>query len=217
MNIENRILKVLKDASWGLTVSEIAERAKISRLTASKYLEALKAKDIVIEKKVGAYRLWFLKETMKAERSIISRRLACALAKAFVVTFKDDAERVAKRIGRELVNEFLRGGVLPKNSGIDAIRENPFEMIASLLELLSEGIRAEGIELEDGRGILRITGELCEDLEVVRILGVLLSGAVEGLFKNSFGPKKLNIKIRARKKGEIYEIIIEVKQNQGAA
>lgn len=208
MNIEEKILRVLKESSWGLTASEIAEKAGISRLTASKYLEMLKAKDVIIEKKVGAYRLWFLKETIKAERSLISRRLACALAKAFVITFENNASTVAKKIGEALVQEFNRGGVFPNN--IELIGDNPFEMVASLLELLSEGIRAEGIELSDGRGILRITGELCEDLQVVTILGVLLSGAVETLLKDTFGLERVNINLQTRKKGENYEIIIEV-------
>lgn len=210
MNIEERIIKVLKDSGWGLTSSEIAERANISRLTASKYLEALKERGVVIEKKVGAYRLWFLKEFIKAEKSLISKKLACALAQAFVDVFKESAADIATKIGKSLVNQIRSSEEFKGFFTIQTINQNPYEIIASILELLSEGIRAEGIELSEGRGVLKIIGEMCEEQEVVEVLGNILKGAVEGILKEMFNKEYKSVYLSISKKVDIYEIIIEV-------
>jgi len=208
-NIEEKILRVLKDSKWGLTASEIAEKAKISRLTATKYLETLKAKGLIVEKKVGAYRVWFLKEISEREKSLISRKLACALAKSFIEVFGDDVKRIAREIGNVLVNQLSEEDILPTNETEKLFFYNPYQLIASLLESLSEGIKAEGIELSGGRGVLRITGDLCEDREVVEVLALLLMGAVEGLVRSVTGKEpKINLRVSEGPLG--YEIILEI-------
>lgn len=206
---EEKILRVLRDAKWGLTVSDIAKKVKMSRLTTTKYLEALKAKDLVIEKKIGAYRLWFVKESIP-DKSLISKKLACALAKAFIIVFDKDVENIARRIGIALVDQLEEEDIFIDARGLEAFAENTYELIASILEMLSEGIKAEGIELSGGRGILRITGELCTDEEVVRVLGILLMGAVEGILKNVLGIENPNLRLQVNKKSIGYELILEV-------
>ena len=206
---EEKILRVLRDAKWGLTVSDIAKKVKMSRLTTTKYLEALKAKGLVIEKKIGAYRLWFVKESIP-DKSLISKKLACALAKAFIIVFDKDVENIARRIGIALVDQLEEEDIFIDARGLEAFAENTYELIASILEMLSEGIKAEGIELSGGRGILRITGELCTDEEVVRVLGILLMGAVEGILKNVLGIENPNLRLQVNKKSIGYELILEV-------
>ncbi len=209
MDPEEKILRVLRDAKWGLTVSDIAKKVKMSRLTTTKYLEALKAKGLVIEKKIGAYRLWFVKESIP-DKSLISKKLACALAKAFIIVFDKDVENIARRIGIALVDQLEEEDIFIDARGLEAFAENTYELIASILEMLSEGIKAEGIELSGGRGILRITGELCTDEEVVRVLGILLMGAVEGILKNVLGIENPNLRLQVNKKSIGYELILEV-------
>ena len=58
---QERILNLLSGEGY-LTTSEVAEHLKISRTTAIKYLEILKAKGKVDFKKAGPSKLWFLKE-----------------------------------------------------------------------------------------------------------------------------------------------------------
>ena len=208
-SIEEKILSVLRDSKWGLTASEIAEKAKISRLTATKYLEALKAKGLIVEKKVGAYRVWFLKELSEREKSLISRKLACALAQSFIEAFGDDVKKIARKIGNVLVNQLSEEDFFTINEAEKIMFYNPYQLVASILESLSEGIKAEGIELSGGRGVLRITGELCEDREVVEVLALLLMGAVEGLVKSVTGEEpKISLRVSEGRFG--YEIILEI-------
>ena len=209
LNPEEKILKILKESKWGLTVSEIAEKAHMSRLTATKYLETLKAKGLIIEKKVGAYRLWFRKDFVR-DKSLFSKKLACALAKAFILVFDTKAEEVARKIGIALVDILEDDDFVLGEEGLEALTTNPYELIASILENISEGIKADGIELSDGRGVLRITGDLCEDEDVVKVLGILLLGAVEGILKNVIGLENPKIKIQVNKRVDGYEIILEV-------
>jgi len=56
------ILKILKDHPDGLTIQEIANIGKMSRITATIYIHELLGEGKIVERKVGAYRLFYLKE-----------------------------------------------------------------------------------------------------------------------------------------------------------
>ncbi|MEM7825671.1 MAG: hypothetical protein QW412_02325 [Candidatus Aenigmatarchaeota archaeon] len=56
------ILKILKEHTEGLTIQNISKLAKMSRITATKYVHELIGEGKIIERKVGIARLLFLKE-----------------------------------------------------------------------------------------------------------------------------------------------------------
>jgi DNA-binding transcriptional ArsR family regulator len=56
------IAKILKDHPDGLTIQEISEIGKMSRITATIYTHELLGEGKVTERKIGAYRLFYLKE-----------------------------------------------------------------------------------------------------------------------------------------------------------
>ena len=60
--IKESILKLLKDSSDGLTIQQIADSLKISRITATKYLHELLGSKDIYEKRIGVYRLFFIKQ-----------------------------------------------------------------------------------------------------------------------------------------------------------
>jgi predicted transcriptional regulator len=56
------ITKLFKENPDGLTIQEIANLGKISRITATIYIHELLGEGKLIERKIGAYRLFYLKE-----------------------------------------------------------------------------------------------------------------------------------------------------------
>ncbi|MHA1264042.1 MAG: hypothetical protein ACTSRS_02305 [Candidatus Helarchaeota archaeon] len=61
-SIEEKILQVLNKSLFGMSITEIAEQIEINRMTAAKYLEVMRAKNLIFNKKVGTSKLWLPKE-----------------------------------------------------------------------------------------------------------------------------------------------------------
>jgi predicted transcriptional regulator len=56
------ILDILKEHPDGLTIQEVSKLAKMSRITATKYVHELIGEGKIVERKIGIARLLFLKE-----------------------------------------------------------------------------------------------------------------------------------------------------------
>jgi DNA-binding IclR family transcriptional regulator len=56
------ILNILKEHPDGLTIQEVSKLAKMSRITATKYVHELIGEGKIVERKIGIARLLFLKE-----------------------------------------------------------------------------------------------------------------------------------------------------------
>ena len=56
------ILDLLKKEKGGLTIQDISRLGKMSRFTATIYIHELLGEGKVVERKIGAYRLFKLKE-----------------------------------------------------------------------------------------------------------------------------------------------------------
>ena len=70
------VVKTLKDNPDGLTVQEISNLGKMSRITATIYVHELLGEGKITERKIGAYRLFYLKERYLEsvkEREIIEK------------------------------------------------------------------------------------------------------------------------------------------------
>jgi predicted transcriptional regulator len=76
VNKKELILKILREHPDGLTIQEIANLGKMSRITATIYIHELLGEGKIVERKIGAYRLLYLKEkyleTVK-EKEIIEK------------------------------------------------------------------------------------------------------------------------------------------------
>jgi predicted transcriptional regulator len=70
------LIKILKNHPEGLTIQKLASLAKMSRITATKYVERLIGEGKIVERKIGIYRLLFLKERFletMSEKEIIEK------------------------------------------------------------------------------------------------------------------------------------------------
>ena len=61
-NKKQIITDILKQRTDGLTIQEIADQGKMSRITATIYIHELLGEGKITERKIGAYRLFYLKE-----------------------------------------------------------------------------------------------------------------------------------------------------------
>lgn len=72
VNYEELILDHLKENPAGLTISDIANGIKASRMTVSKYISVLEAKEKIISRKIGAYNLYYTAHPVYVPHRIIS-------------------------------------------------------------------------------------------------------------------------------------------------
>ncbi len=71
--LEEIILSVLRQSDTSLTILEIAERTKIHRVTASKYLSSLEAKGHVKRRDVGKAKLYSTTDNSKSGILVLNR------------------------------------------------------------------------------------------------------------------------------------------------
>lgn len=69
--IEAKILEVLNKSLFGMSITEIAEKTEINRMTAAKYLHGLDAKNLIFNKKVGTSKLWLPRELLDQRMKLI--------------------------------------------------------------------------------------------------------------------------------------------------
>jgi len=60
--MEKKIIQCLKESKESITISEIARRLGINRITASKYLAILEAKGIISFRPVGKAKLYYIQK-----------------------------------------------------------------------------------------------------------------------------------------------------------
>ena len=207
--IERKIIEALKSAVVGLTTSDLATRLKVSRLTVMKYLQALKGRGIIIDKQVGAYKLWMLKENIEAKRRLISRKLACILAEVFIEIFGEKTEEIAFSVGKELAKKYI--AKYPEDYEIlKEVETESFEKIATVIEFISEELTVEGFSLDEKRGVIRIRGVLCDDERVSNILLVLITGAIIGFLEFELGISMEVKNTRISKREKMLDVILEL-------
>jgi predicted transcriptional regulator len=61
-NKKDIIIKILKENPDGLTIQDVSNIGKMSRITATIYIHELLGEGKITERKIGAYRLLYLKE-----------------------------------------------------------------------------------------------------------------------------------------------------------
>ncbi|BFI73611.1 hypothetical protein YN1_5980 [Nanoarchaeota archaeon] len=61
-DIEDKLLSILKQHAYGLTISELSKISKINRITLSKHLEVLKERGYLNYRVVGKAKVWYINE-----------------------------------------------------------------------------------------------------------------------------------------------------------
>ena len=71
IDYKKKIYKCLVENSFGLTVTDIADKAEISRTTVYKYLALLEDEEVIYKKKIGMYTLYFSQEESNLNKEVI--------------------------------------------------------------------------------------------------------------------------------------------------
>jgi len=99
---EDKIIEVLHEGIFGMSITEIAEKVGINRMTAAKYLSIMEVQNLITCKKVGTSKLW-----LPIERNIHQRM-------EFIINYfkmynaavneilKDDAFEQIRSIGKKI-------------------------------------------------------------------------------------------------------------------
>ncbi len=209
-NLSEELLKLIKLSPIGLTISDLSEATKASRVTILKYLQALKSKGLIESVKVGAYTLWTSKGRLETKRRLISKKLLCVLASSFLKIFSKNAKEIAFELGKNMLLEF-KDSFPEEFELVEKMKGNHLQIASAILEFIIEDLRAEEILIEPCRGILRIHGELCGKEQLETVLIPLFVGAISELIrireKKELKLLNFNFKEKGNRK---FELILEL-------
>jgi len=201
LSIEEKIINLLRKHPLGLTTKEIAEKLGISRTTIAKYVEKLKGKGIIAEKRVGAYRLWLLGEYYQAKK-LTARRILVALTRALLRILGENSYQLAFMVGKAIAQELYET--------VELNSSKPFESIASMISDITEGVSTQAFELGNNRGVIIIKmSDTSFPIEFIKLLANILQGAIEELIKKSCN-QSCTVNVNISKKENAYEIVMEI-------
>ncbi len=101
-DFEQEIIQCLLDDIYGLTVFSIAEKIGASRNTVYKYLAKLEGENLVFNREVGTYKLYFSREAR-----LISRDIVLSYYKGLLSALNDEIQLNPERfknIGKRVAN-----------------------------------------------------------------------------------------------------------------
>lgn len=108
--IEEKILEVLNKSLFGMSITEIADKIEINRMTAAKYLEIMRAKNLIFNKKVGTSKLWLPREQNLDQRMelIINyfRMYNAAVNEILEDETYEQIQNIGKKIGENIFQSF---------------------------------------------------------------------------------------------------------------
>lgn len=207
VDIEQRILDVLRQYQYGLTTAKVAELTGVSRSTVMRYLERLKSKGLVVDRKVGAYRVWTLKEVH--ERT--SREITSMMLNAFILACKEvlpESLNKSEELGRAFVRTLFR--LCPDEAReFLQIEADPVEALSIAVSYVAPNLTARGVQLDERRGVLLISGLRCVE-DAVDLIRDFLRGAVIEALQRKTGRKVIVRTERTKARDDSYEIVFEL-------
>ena len=121
--IKNKILEILKVSKIGASASQISKKIGHNRVTVSKYLEVMKAHEIIDYEGIAQAKLWYIKKDNSKPTLLIV----------------DDEKHIVELVALSLVPEKFR--IIKAYTGLDALdlvyKENPDLIV---LDLMMPGI-----------------------------------------------------------------------------
>jgi predicted hydrocarbon binding protein len=105
--IEAKILEALNYSLFGMSITEIAEKVNINRMTAAKYLEVLNAKKLVRSSNVGTSKLWLPGDRTIDQRLKLTVRYFQWFSKAVQEILEDATFEKTRLIGKKFGKKIL--------------------------------------------------------------------------------------------------------------
>ncbi|HUX99030.1 MAG TPA: hypothetical protein VMV49_05715 [Candidatus Deferrimicrobium sp.] len=109
---EQNILKVLNDSVFGMSITEIAEKTGINRMTAAKYLDVMHVKNLIDCKKVGTSKLWITRgRSLDQKINLIIKYFQMYNSAVNEFLGKDQLEtsrKIGMKIGNNIYEEYFK-------------------------------------------------------------------------------------------------------------
>jgi len=214
---EGRIIEHLQQSPSGLTITDIHNGINASRITVSKYISVLEAREKVFSKKIGAYKLYFV-----TERSFIPKTPMLAYYAGLLSSIKSEFSDLNKfKEFGYIIHEFMTfpfssspNGTMQWKAGLMKEFMKFYADIYPHLDLtMDRNVIIEEDIYDDGNSaIIRLKNLKVFDIsENFDIHYYIISGIIEKAFSNRLKREvKCNVKkIDASEK--IVEISIEIK------
>lgn len=199
-----RVLNVLEGNLFGLTITDIAKKAGVSRNTVYRYIGILRGEGEIYEKKVGSYTLYY-----RAGKRILSQDKLLSFFKGLLANIKKiypNQEHIFQLIGRNMADSIS----IPSTKEGKKIKEklkkmNEQEIIESVgdylpyFNILHDTIRISKIEFDEQKNRALITffnSELLQSTDDYIYYFYVLIGIIE---------KKLSKFIDKELKFDIYD------------
>lgn len=96
--MEEKIVKLLESSEHGLTINEIADKLKMYRATASKYLLIMEAQGVIAMRQIGPAKVYSLRDAV--------REMVRKMERSEVVKKKDWIDKLVSEIKTE-----VKGGI----------------------------------------------------------------------------------------------------------
>lgn len=197
-----KILDVLEGNLFGLTITDIAKEAGVSRNTVYRYIGMLKGQGEIYEKKIGSYTLYY-----RAGKRILSQEKLLSFFKGFLANIKrvyPDQEQVFQTIGRNMADSIP----IPSKKEGKKIKEkleqmNEQEILKSIgdylpyFNILHDTIRIQKIQFDEKENRAIITffnSELLDNTDEYIYYFYVLMGIMEKKL-SKFIDKEINFDI----------------------
>jgi len=199
---KKKILDVLEGNLFGLTITDIAKGAGVSRNTVYRYIGMLKGQGEIYEKKIGSYTLYY-----RAGKRILSQEKLLSFFKGFLANIKrvyPNQEHVFQTIGRNMADSIP----IPSKKEGKKIKEkleqmNEQEILKSIgdylpyFNILHDTIRIQKIEFDEKENRALITffnSELLDNTDEYIYYFYVLMGVMEKKL-SKFIDKEINFDI----------------------
>ena len=182
-----KILTILQESVWGMTIEEIAEKTGHHRNTIAKYMPILEENRLVVSRTIGKYTFWLLRAAFEYRKSNIATEFFRKLAR-IVEEYVDKNEiltpfRLGELLGYELTN--LENNECPseKMLSIEEIESKTNEFLGIFLPTILPRIsfRINEISLDEPRFTISVANCPCQGNPRYKSSCIFIMGYIKGV------------------------------------
>jgi predicted hydrocarbon binding protein len=188
---EQNILKVLNDSVIGMSITEIAEKTGINRMTAAKYLDVMHVKNLIDCKKVGTSKLWITSgRSLDQKINLIIKYFQMYNSAVNEFLGKDQlgiSREIGIKIGNTIYEEYFKDLKISKKfSELVEFCAQAMEQVYPIPSRIRSIIKAENV------AEVIVDPCLCQGVEINRSLCEMQTGIIIGFSSRIFE----NIEVR---------------------
>ena len=221
-NYKIRILKLLEETPFGLTIKEISDETGFHRNTVSKYVEILEGTDLIAKKQISAAKVFFSKKRKYLRRKLVSSFIQ-ALLHALKIEFPEK-EKKFKEVGRKVLKYFqfpIGNAYIKEFEKYRGISDNQAHLkllknFYNAFDFFQEDLDISIVELQKNKIVYRFkNSEYLETSDDFIYFYYIACGIIEGIYLQNLNINVKcnveNIHISNNKEESFIDISLEIK------